>query len=49
MTVEDKIANWVAEAILDEEHFSTYDPDPQLATVKRWIKEIVRKLKGRVD
>jgi len=40
---------WIDEAIKDDEGFRVKSLDPEIETAKTAIKQIIRKLKGRID
>lgn len=46
---EAQLEKWIDEAIKDDKGFQVKSLDPEIETAKTMIKQIIRKLKGRVD
>ena len=43
------LERWIDECIKDDEGFRVKSLDPEVETAKIAIKQVIRKLKGRID
>jgi len=43
------LKKWIKDCVADDHNFNTKALDPEAQTAKEMIREIIRKLKGRID